>query len=102
MALTPDLSRFLETIRFDAIPAEAVTLARDGFSDTIGVIMAGIPEPIVRIVHEEVSVGPAPRQARACLSDLWISAPDAALINGTAAHAHDFDDQALTGHPSAI
>ena len=102
MALTADLGKFLETIRFDAIPAEAVTLARDGFTDTVGVIMAGIPEPIVRFVHDEVSTGPAPRQARACLSDLWISTADAALINGTAAHAHDFDDQALTGHPSAI
>lgn len=102
MALTADLGTFLETIRFESVPAEAATLARDAFSDTIGVIMAGVPEPIVKIVHGEVSVGPAPRQARACLSDLWISAPDAALINGTAAHALDYDDQALTGHPSAI
>ncbi len=102
MTLTADLGKFLETIRFEQLPAEAIPLVRDAFSDTIGVIMSGIPEPIVRILHEEVSIGPAPRQARACLSDLWISAPDAALINGTAAHALDFDDQALTGHPSAI
>ncbi|TGR23054.1 MULTISPECIES: MmgE/PrpD family protein [unclassified Mesorhizobium] len=102
MTLTADLGKFLETVAFDSLPADAIPLVRDAFSDTIGVIMSGIAEPIVRIVHDEVSVGPAPEQARACLSDLWISAPDAALINGTAAHALDFDDQALTGHPSAI
>ena len=102
MTLTADLGTFLQNLRFDALPPEALPLVRDAFSDTIGVIMSGIGEPIVTIVHDEVSEGPAPRQARACLSNLWISAPDAALINGTAAHALDFDDQALTGHPSAI
>ena len=30
------------------------------------------------------------------------SAADAAWINGTAAHALDFDDVALRGHPSAV
>ncbi|MFN8682388.1 MmgE/PrpD family protein [Paracoccus sp. P2] len=102
MTLTSDLGIFLENIRFDSIPDEAIELACLGFTDTVGVIMAGINEPIVRIVKDEVSYGPAPREARACLSELWISAPDAALVNGTAAHALDYDDQALTGHPSAI
>lgn len=102
MALTSELGRFLETIRFEAIPDEAIELASLGFTDTLGVIMAGIAEPIVNMVHSEIATGPAPRQARACLSDLWVSAPDAALVNGTAAHALDYDDQALTGHPSAV
>jgi 2-methylcitrate dehydratase PrpD len=102
MPLTDDLGTFLETIRFDAIPPDVIPLVRDAFSDTIGVIMAGIAEPIVKILHAELTSGPAPRQARACLSDLWLSSADAALINGTAAHALDYDDQALTGHPSAI
>ena len=102
MNLTADLGKFLETVRFGDLPTDAVTLARDAFTDTVGVIMAGVSEPIVNIVHEEISAGAASKQARACLSGLWVSAADAALINGTAAHAHDFDDQALTGHPSAI
>jgi 2-methylcitrate dehydratase PrpD len=102
MALTSDLGYFLESIHFDAIPAEAVQLACLGFTDTVGVIMAGIDETIVKIVKDEVSYDAAPREARACLSNLWMSAPDAALVNGTAAHALDYDDQALTGHPSAV
>lgn len=102
MALTADLGTFLEKITFSDIPDDCLNLVRDAFTDTIGVIMAGIPEPIVRIVHGEVSVGPTPQQARACLSSLRISTPDAALLSGTAAHALDYDDQALTGHPSAV
>jgi len=102
MSLTADLGEFLAHVRFDALPAEAVSLVRDAFTDTVGVIMSGIGEPIVGIVHDELAPGPHPAQARACLSDLVVSAPDAALLSGTAAHALDYDDQALTGHPSAI
>lgn len=102
MALTTELGLFLAKIRYKDVPEEATQLACLGFTDTIGVIMAGIGEPIVRIVKDEVSYGPAPQEARACLSGLRVSAPDAALVNGTAAHALDYDDQALTGHPSAV
>jgi hypothetical protein len=83
MALTADLGSFLEAIRFDSLPAEAVDLARDAFTDTIGVIMAGIPEAIVRIVHGEISEGPAPRQARACLSRSWPKARTSAPPGAT-------------------
>jgi 2-methylcitrate dehydratase PrpD len=31
-----------------------------------------------------------------------LSAPDAALVNGVAAHVLDYDDVALAGHPSAV
>lgn len=102
MGLTADLGAFLEQIRYQHVPEEARILTRDAFTDTIGVIMAGVGEPVVRIVHQEVGLTPHRLEARACLSDLMISSSDAALITGTAAHALDYDDQALTGHPSAI
>ena len=107
MALTADLSKFLEQIRFEHIPQDAVALATDAFTDTIGVIMAGVGEPIVNIVRNEIAakangLGPESDGVRACLSPLAIVASDAALLGGTAAHALDYDDQALTGHPSAI
>lgn len=102
MALTSNLGRFLENVRYESVPEEAVQLACLGFTDTVAVIMAGIAEPIVGLVHKEFAASPAPRETRVCLSEQWISAPNAALINGTAAHALDYDDQALTGHPSAV
>jgi 2-methylcitrate dehydratase PrpD len=102
MSLTAELGTFLEIVRYEDLPQEAIVLTRDAFTDTIGVIMAGIGEPIVRIVLGEVGREPHRHEARACLSDLRISSPDAALLSGTAAHALDYDDQALTGHPSAV
>lgn len=102
MSLTIDLGKFLSTVDFDDLPEETVMLASNAFTDTVAVMMSGVTEPIVQILHEELSANGSSKQARACFSDLWLSAPDAALLNSTAAHAQDFDDQALTGHPSAI
>ncbi|QJU58145.1 MmgE/PrpD family protein [Sphingomonas sp. AP4-R1] len=102
MPLTADLGTFLENVRFEILPPEAQALARDAYTDTIGVIMAGIGEPVVKILHDELSEGAHPKEARACLSQFVTSAPDAALLSGTAGHALDYDDQALTGHPSTI
>lgn len=102
MGLTKQLGEFLTGIRFEDLPADAVSLARDAFIDTIGVIMAGIDERGTQALYQElIQVDPA-QGVRGCLSERIFSVPDAALLAGTAAHAHDFDDQALTGHPSAV
>jgi 2-methylcitrate dehydratase PrpD len=101
-ALTADLGRFLANVKFDQLPEDAVSLVRTGFTDTIGVIMVGITEPVVDIVRRTLVETGARREARACLSSLRVSAPDAALLGGTAAHALDYDDQSLSGHPSAV
>ncbi len=101
-ALTADLGRFLANIRFDQLPAGTLPLVRDGFTDTVGVIMVGITEPVVDIVRRTLVESGSRREARACLSSIYVAAPDAALLGGTAAHALDYDDQSLTGHPSAV
>lgn len=100
--LTADLGRFLANIKFDQVPAGALPLVRDGYTDTVGVIMVGITEPVVDIVRRTLVESGHAREARACLSSMYISAPDAALLGGTAAHALDYDDQSLSGHPSAV
>lgn len=102
MSLTAEIGTFLESVDFDQLPAEAVALTRDAFTDTVGVIMAGVEEPVTRIVRDECTASRSAHEARACLSPFSYSALDAALISGTAAHALDYDDQALTGHPSAV
>lgn len=102
MSLTAEIGTFLQSVRFDRLPAEALVLARDAYTDTVGVIMAGVEEPVVRVVRDECAVTRGANEARACLSRFSYSALDSALICGTAAHALDYDDQALTGHPSAV
>ncbi|MEO1081944.1 MAG: MmgE/PrpD family protein [Pseudomonadota bacterium] len=92
---------FLASVRYEDIPDDCRSIAIDAFIDTVAVMMAGVREPVVSLINKEV-LRPEPTEARVCLSDVSAWAPDAALVGGTAAHAHDLDDQSLTGHPSAI
>jgi len=101
-ALTADLGRFVADIQYKDLPSGALPLVRDGFTDTVGVIMVGMVEPVVDIVYRSLIERGGRREARACLSATYVSGPDAALLGGTAAHALDYDDQSLSGHPSAV
>lgn len=101
-ALTTDIGEFLATLSYERLPAAALPLVRNAFADTVGVIMVGMAEPVVDIVRRSLLGEDGKREARACLSGLYVSAADAALIGGTAAHALDYDDQSLSGHPSAV
>jgi 2-methylcitrate dehydratase PrpD len=47
-------------------------------------------------------LAPPPGAASLYLSGPRVPAPEAAWINGTAAHALDYDDVSLRGHPSTV
>ncbi|MGZ5837458.1 MAG: MmgE/PrpD family protein, partial [Xanthobacteraceae bacterium] len=57
--------------------------------------------PVTSIVAKSVGY-PHPVSAIADFGAPPIAAPDMALIYGTAAHALDYDDTGLNGHPSAV
>ncbi|MDF2462171.1 MAG: MmgE/PrpD family protein [Ramlibacter sp.] len=101
MGLTESLARL--TAGRMALSGEAEAIIAGGFIDAIGCMLAGAREPAVEAVLSVVRAragGPAP--ARLLLGAERASPQDAALVNGTAAHALDYDDVALTGHPSAV
>jgi 2-methylcitrate dehydratase PrpD len=102
MSLTAELGAFVAAIRYDTLPAEALPIVRTGFTDAVGVMLVGTTEPVTGIVRQALAVPTTRPEARACLSNLLLTAADAALLGGTAAHAIDYDDQSLTGHPSAV
>jgi 2-methylcitrate dehydratase PrpD len=88
-------------IRYADLPAEAVHWAKMAILDTVGVTLAGAAEPCAGIV-----AGVLGGSGGECLifgTGRRAEPLDAALINGTAAHALDFDDvsNSLGGHPSA-
>lgn len=86
-------------ITFESLPAEALGTAREAILDTVGVTLAGAGEDCTAIVRDVVGGG-----SGASLFGGGTARPlDAALVNGTAAHALDFDDCSNTmgGHPSA-
>jgi aconitate decarboxylase len=103
MGLTAELAAFTCNPRFPELPARAVEIVQSGFADTIATMLAGREEPVVRIAQQFV----AAKQSSAAEASLLLGgrkagAADAALVNGTAGHALDFDDVALGGHPSTV
>jgi 2-methylcitrate dehydratase PrpD len=87
----------------DSWPDAALESAHRQFIDTIGVTIPGAVEPVTRRVFETVGAwGSGPSTAigfGAALPPPW-----AALVNGTAAHALDFDDNfdPAKAHASAV
>jgi aconitate decarboxylase len=101
--LTETLARFVHASASATVPDAAMQIIRTGIIDNIGTMLAGRNEPVVDIVRRHV----AARQPQAGESSVLLNqgrafAADAALINATSAHALDYDDVALSGHPSTV
>ena len=99
-ALTQQLGQFIADLSPNHLPEEAVAVAKMGFIDTIGTMFAGRKEDSVRILTEVLAPGAG--EATLTFSDRKGPAPEIAWINGTAAHALDYDDVGLRGHPSTV
>ena len=102
MTILEGIAERFAAMTYDGLPPEAVRWAKLAVLDTVGVTLAGAREPCVQIVERVLASG----GGGGCLifGTHRRAAPlDAALINGTAAHALDFDDvsNSLGGHPSA-
>ena len=100
--LTRVLADYASDLRFDELPADVRTVAKHCVLDWIGVTLAGSKEDAGRIVREEaLAQGGAP-QATILGDGTRTSVAQAALVNGTASHALDYDDVhfAFLGHPT--
>ena len=85
-----------------AIGTSARDAARIAIIDTIGVTLAGSQEPCAQILLDTPGVAEASGPCTIFGTNRKTSALDAALINGTASHALDYDDfsQPFGGHQS--
>ncbi|WP_311215015.1 MULTISPECIES: MmgE/PrpD family protein [unclassified Arthrobacter] len=101
-SLTADIGQFLANVKFKDLPPEVLPMVRDAFTDTVAVVMVGIDQPVTEIVRQTLVEPSGVGEARACLSDRLVSAPAAALLGGAIAHSLDYDDQSMSGHPSAV
>jgi 2-methylcitrate dehydratase PrpD len=84
----------------DPLPDEVSTVARQCLLDWLGVALAGASEPLVGMLVDELIGESSSPQATLVGRGQRAAAPDAALINGAAAHALDYDDThlAMMGH----
>ncbi|MGH8660267.1 MAG: MmgE/PrpD family protein [Burkholderiales bacterium] len=102
MTLALELAKRINALRYEGLPAEAVHGAKVGILDTVGVTLAGAREDAARIVDGIAArgvSGPSLIFGTSRRTGLL----EAALVNGTASHALDYDDMNNTfgGHPSA-
>ncbi len=83
------------------MPAEAIHWAKVGILDTVGVTLAGAREECARIVEGTTRGSSGPSLVFG--GNRRVGMLEAALVNGIASHALDFDDMTnrLGGHPSA-
>src|SRR2546426_567801 len=102
MSAAARLAEFIVKTSLGDCPADAVAQVRRAALDTLGVMLAGASEPVARIVRRVVRAEGGIALATVVGTSLKTSPGWAALANGAAGHAHDFDDTnfALLGHPS--
>lgn len=86
------LARNIRTISYDGLSQLARNRAVIGIVDTIGVTLAGSTEDCVTILTETPGIADAEGPAALIGGTRRVSMLDAALINGTASHALDYDD----------
>ena len=97
--LTRRLAGHVAGIEFAKLPREAVETVKRGTLDCMGVLFAGRDEPVVQLLSKSI---PAGSEARVLFDRGRAGSADAALLNAAAAHALDYDDTGLDGHPSVV
>lgn len=101
--VTADCLRFIETVRYEDLPPEALRIARRCMVDTFGLYLAGGLEPTVAMLAADaVETGGRPDALVLSAGDHKVPAPLAARVLATAGHAHDWDDTQVSHDPAHV
>jgi 2-methylcitrate dehydratase PrpD len=100
--LSGALASYASGLRYEDIPEDVRTIVRHCVIDWLGVTLAGSREDAGRIVREEALEQGGNPQATIIGDGSRTAVGQAALVNGTASHALDYDDVhfAFLGHPT--
>ena len=100
--LTRALAERAIALRYDELSARVRELAGQCILDYLGVAIAGSQDPLVRILLDEMAEAGGSPQSSIIGHSVRLPVVSAALVNGSAAHALDYDDvnMAMPGHPS--
>jgi 2-methylcitrate dehydratase PrpD len=87
---------FIQSARIADFPPDALTIGKRCIIDSLAVMLAGSTQDAGRILHEHVQ-GSDPRTAATVFGPrpFKTGSASAALVNGTAGHALDWDDTQL-------
>ena len=103
MGATEKMAQFIVDTSFEGIPRDAIEKTKRTALDCIGAALAGVGEPVSQTITGYATKLGGPAQASVFGAGVKISLADAALANGTIAHALDYDDCGVKiGHPSVL
>ena len=100
MTIAEQFARFIFALDFEDLPSKAVETAKRCVIDGTAAILAGSTEPCSDILRQYATVsGGHPEATTLGVDSIRVPLQTAALINGTAGHALDWDDTALSREP---
>ena len=102
MGLTQEVASYVARTRFRDIPKDVVQLARGFILDGLGVALAGSTDECARIVQSHIRHAAGRGEASILGTALSAPLPKAALANGVAGHAMDYDDTQLSTSKEAV
>jgi len=102
MNQTMQLAQRIYSANYAEMPSSARQASKHALLDFIGVTIAGMDEPLAQILRADVAEQGGHAQATVFATNERVATQQAALINGAAGHAHDYDDVqlAMSGHPT--
>jgi 2-methylcitrate dehydratase PrpD len=102
MDVTAKLAKFVSSLSYESIPPKAMETVKIAVRDCLGVALAGSREEDAKICAEIARQENAKEETSVIGQRFKTSPLNAALANGTAAHALDFDHSfTLMGQPTA-
>lgn len=91
-SLTGRIAKYCVDLKYEDLPPDVVAEAKKGILDTLGVTLIGSREEATRMMLAASGTAGAQGEATVIGTDVRAPAPVAALVNGYAAHAIDYDD----------
>jgi len=100
--IASQVAKLIGEVSYDALPSQAIEMAKLGVLDTVGVTIAGCDSDAVNITEKAVEAHRTNGVSLVFGRGYFTTTENAALLNGIASHALDFDDcnNTMGGHPS--
>src|SRR6185369_11435739 len=103
-SLTEQLAHYWSGARYEDLPDAVVAMAKSVLLDTLSVGVRGAESEVAVATRKGITSALECSSGSASLWGTNLSLPPsaAALVNGTASHAYEFDDYGGCGHSGAV
>src|SRR5438045_5344721 len=103
-SLTEQLARYWSGARYEDLPDDVIAMAKSVLLDTLSVAVRGADSEVAVATRTGIASALECSSGSASIWGTRSSLPPsaAALVNGTASHAYEFDDFGGCGHSGAV